>query len=42
MHGQRNIKKNIVHVSIATKCVLSIVVGIDVAVSNIEVFSAAT
>jgi hypothetical protein len=30
------------HVSMATICALSIVVGVDVAVSNIEVFSAAT
>jgi hypothetical protein len=42
MHGQRNIKKIIMFVSMATICALSIVVGIDVAVSNTEVYSAAT
>jgi hypothetical protein len=32
----------IMHVSMATICSLSITVGVDVAVSNIEVFNVAT
>jgi hypothetical protein len=33
---------NLMHVSMATVCSLSIVVGVVIAVSNIEVFSSAT
>jgi len=36
------VEDNLMHVSMATGYSLSVVVGVDIAVSNIEVFSTAT